>query len=78
MEYSAVFKTYFNTLVKKGSIPTSSQTMTAGYIKFLSDRYDKEIDKKKTEKSRKDWAKKKDAKISILPMERAHPSINSI
>ena len=66
MEYSAVFKTYFNTLVKKGSIPTSSQTMTAGYIKFLSVRYDKEIVKKKTEKSRKDWAKKKDDAIKYL------------
>ena len=66
MEYSAVFKTYFNTLVKKGSIPASSQTMTAGYIKFLSDKYDKEIDKKKTEKSRKDWEKKKDDAIKYL------------
>tara|TARA_Y100001937_G_scaffold128645_1_gene206454 strand:+ start:11786 stop:12979 length:1194 start_codon:yes stop_codon:yes gene_type:complete len=65
-DYAAVFKIYFNDVIRRGTIPSSSQAMTNGFIKFLSARYDKEIEKKKTEKSKKDWEKKKADAINYL------------
>ena len=65
-DYAAVFKIYFNDVIRRGVIPSSAQSMTAGFVKFLANRYDKEISKKKTEKSKKDWEKKKADAINYL------------
>ena len=62
----ALFKIYFNQVIKSGRMPTTSQQMAIGYKKFVTDRYNKEIDKKKTEKAKKDWTKRRDESIKYL------------
>ena len=66
MDYSAMFKIYFNQVIKSGRMPSTSQQMAIGYKKFVTDRYNKEIDKKKTEKAKKDWTKRRDESIKYL------------
>lgn len=65
-DYAAVFKIYFNDVIRRGVIPTNAQAMATGFVAFLATRYDKEIAKKKTEKSKKDWEKKKADAIKYL------------
>jgi len=65
-DYAAVFKIYFNDVIRRGVIPSNAQAMTVGFMTFLATRYDKEIAKKKTEKSVKDWEKKKADAIKYL------------
>ena len=66
MDYAAMFKIYFNAIIKTGRIPSSAAQMSAGFKKFVNDRYNKEIAKKKTEKAQKDWTKKRDDALKYL------------
>ena len=78
-DYAAVFKIYFNDVIRRGTIPSSSQAMTTGFIKFLSSRYDKEIDKKKTEKSKTLQVKlnnlRSGAGLHLIPLEEVYKDI---
>lgn len=65
-DYAIMFKIYFNAVIKSGKIPSSAQEMHRGYVRFVEDRYKVEIAKKKTEKSQKDWEKKKEESIKFL------------
>ena len=65
-DYAAMFKIYFNAVIKSGKIPSSAQEMQRGFVRFVDDRYRIEIAKKKTDKSQKDWEKKKEDSIKFL------------
>ena len=65
-EYTALFKMYFNQIVRGGNIPSSSSTMLKGFVAFVSQRFDMEIAKKKTEKSKVQWQNKKEEAIKYL------------
>ena len=39
-EFAALFKQYFNTLIRGGSIPSSSQTLLKGFVSFITTKYD--------------------------------------
>ena len=65
-EYTALFKMYFNQVVRGGNIPSSSTTMLKGFVSFVSGRFDMEIAKKKTEKSKVQWQNKKEEAIKYL------------
>ena len=65
-EYTALFKMYFNQIVRGGNIPSSSSTMLKGFVAFVSQRFDMEIAKKKTEKSKVQWQNKKAEAIKYL------------
>ena len=54
-EYTAMFKMYFNQVVRSGNVPSSSAVMLRGFVAFVSGRFDMEIAKKKTEKAKKQW-----------------------
>ena len=63
---ASMFKIYFNQVIRSGKIPTTSMGMAKGFETFLNDRYKKEIIKKKTEKSQKEWEKRRADSISFL------------
>ena len=65
-EYTAMFKMYFNQVVRSGNVPSSSAVMLRGFVAFVSGRFDMEIAKKKTEKAKKQWQEKKRQTISYL------------
>jgi len=65
-EFAALFKTYFNTLIRAGSIPSSSTTLLKGFVSYISTKYDAEIAKKKTEKSQKEWEGRKTTAVKYL------------
>ena len=61
----ALFKVYFNQVVRGGVVPTS-QGMAQGFGAFVASKYDSEIVKKKTSKSRNDWRARRRADIKYL------------
>ena len=61
----ALFKIYFNQVIRGGVIPDATG-IANGYIKFVNDKYDAEIAKKKTEKSQQEWTKRKTNAIKYL------------
>jgi hypothetical protein len=65
-DYAAMFKIYFNAVIKEGRIPSNVQAMASGFASFVDNRYKKEIAKKKTEKAIKDWEKKKEESLRYL------------
>ena len=65
-EFTALFKMYFNQVVRGGVIPSSSSVMLKGFVSFVIQRFDMEIAKKKTEKSQIAWDKKKESTIKYL------------
>ena len=65
-EYTAMFKMYFNQVVRSGNVPSSSAVMLRGFVAFVSGRFDMEIEKKKTEKAKKQWTQKKADTIKYL------------
>lgn len=71
MSTVALFKIYFNQVIKTGRIPTSSQQMATGFKQFVEARYDAEIAKKKTEKAQKQWEEKKSKAIAYLNSNRS-------
>lgn len=62
----ALFKIYFNQIVRGGVIPSSSSQMANGFKNFVSDKYTQEIDKKKTLKSKLDWTNRKAESLKYL------------
>ena len=64
--YNALFKMYFNQVIRSGSIPTNSSAMAKGYISFVDARFKAEIAKKKTAKSQKDWSDRSDKALAYL------------
>ena len=65
-EYTAMFKMYFNQVVRSGNVPSSSAVMLRGIVAYVTGRFDMEIEKKKPEKAKKQWQEKKRQTISYL------------
>ena len=64
--YNALFKMYFNQVIRSGKIPTNSSAMAKGYISFVDARFKAEIAKKKTEKAQKQWSDRADKALAYL------------
>ncbi len=62
----ALFKVYFNQIIRGGKIPTSSSQMANGFKEFVSSKYTAEINKKKTLKSKLDWTERKAESVKYL------------
>ena len=62
----ALFKIYFNQVVKRGKIPTSSAAMAREFASFVDERYKAEIAKKKTPKAQADWDDRRQKAIAFL------------
>lgn len=56
---TALFKIYFNQLIKSGHVPSNSAMLAAGFKRFVDQRYLQEIGKKKTEKTQKLWQERR-------------------
>ena len=69
--HNALFKIYFNQVIRGGKIPSTSQQMAKGFSMFVEDRYQKEIAKKKTAKSQKMWEERKDKSLKYLNTNRS-------
>jgi hypothetical protein len=61
----ALFKIYFNQVIRSGKVGTA-EGMARDYVKFVTDKYDQEIVKKKTPKSQKEWQDRKTKAIQYL------------
>ena len=66
MSPASMFKIYFNQVIREGKIPNTSNLMAQGFIKFLDNRYKKEIIKKKTQKTQDQWEKRRSDSVSFL------------
>ena len=63
--------TFVNTYVRGGSNFPSADKMTKGLVDYLNQWFQKEIDKKKTEKSKADWSKRRDAIVQKVIMNKS-------
>lgn len=61
-------KTYNNTKVRAGQKIANTTAHVAGLIKFIEDRYQKDIDSKKTEKSKQQWMAKRDEVLQFFKL----------
>ena len=59
-------ETYNNTFVRKGQVIPSSKAHVKGLIKYIQDKYQKEIDKRSTEKGKKTQSEKRDEILSFF------------
>jgi hypothetical protein len=59
-ELQRTIETYNNTFVRAGQIIPNSKTHVKGLIKYIQDKYQKEIDKRKTEKGKTAQKEKRD------------------
>tara|TARA_R100000808_G_C2155495_1_gene168225 strand:- start:3493 stop:4722 length:1230 start_codon:yes stop_codon:yes gene_type:complete len=59
-ELKQKIKTYNNTYVRSGEPFPNPKSHTTGLYKYIQDWYQKEIDKKKTQKAKDDWSQKRD------------------
>ncbi len=64
--YTALFKIYFNQVIKSGRIPTNAAAMHRGFLSFVDMRYKAEIAKKKTDKARQQWEDRRADAIKYL------------
>jgi len=69
-------ETYGNTLVRSRTTITDPKKHVDGLIKWIEDRYQKEIDKRKTEKGKKSQADKRDTVLSFFSKENRQSLIN--
>ena len=69
--YTALFKIYFNQVIKSGRVPSNSAAMHKEFLAFVDMRYKAEIAKKKTDKARGDWEKKRTEAIKYLNSNRS-------
>ena len=60
--------TFVNTYVRGGQNFPSSDKMTKGLVDYLNQWFQKEIDKKKTDKAKADWSKRRDAIVQKVIM----------
>jgi len=66
MAFTALFKIYFNEVIKGGHIPTNAASMAQGFCKFVDARYKAEIAKKKTPKAQGEWETRRREAIAYL------------
>ncbi len=66
----ALFKVYFNSVVRSGIVPTP-EAMGKGFQGFVTNKYNAEIEKKKTLKSKADWGLKKRDALKYLNTNRS-------
>lgn len=59
-EFARMIETYNNRFVRKGQKVTNTTKHVAGLIRFINDKYGKEIDKRKTSKGKQDQIAKRD------------------
>ena len=59
-EFARMIETYNNSKVRKGQKVTNTTKHVAGLIRFINDKYGKEIDKRKTSKGKQDQIAKRD------------------
>ncbi len=64
--HNKLFKIYFNQVIKSGRIPTTASNMAKGYSVFVEARFQQEIAKKKTEKTRQMWEERKNKSLKYL------------
>jgi hypothetical protein len=65
-ELARLVEQYNNTFVRKGQIVTDTKAHTKGLIKWIEDKYQKEIDKRKTEKGKQTQIGKRDAILAFF------------
>lgn len=65
-ELKQKIKTYNNTYVRAGEPFPDVDTHVKGLYQYIMDWYQKEIDKKKTEKSKQEWIAKRDRVASLV------------
>ena len=70
----ALFKVYFNQVVREGKVPPA-QIMSKQFCCFIDEKFNKEIAKKKTAKSRVEWMKRRNEAIRYINTNRS--SMNS-
>ena len=63
---AALFKIYFNQVIKSGNMPTSSSQMLNGFKTFVEGRYAAKEAGVTTPKAKDNWAKKKEEAIKYL------------
>ena len=70
----ALFKVYFNQVVREGKVP-SAQIMSKQFCCFIDSKFNAEIGKKKTAKSRVEWMKRRNEAVRYINTNRS--SMNS-
>ena len=70
----ALFKVYFNQVVREGRVPPAN-IMAKNFCCFIDAKFNSEIGKKKTAKSRVDWMKRRNEAVKYLNTNRS--SMNS-
>jgi len=65
-ELAKTIETYNNTFVRKGQVVANTSKHVDGLIRFISDRYKKEIDKRSTEKGKAAQVAKKNAILKFF------------
>ena len=70
----ALFKVYFNQVVREGKVPPA-QIMSKQFCCFIDEKFNKEIAKKKTAKSRVEWMKRRNEAVRYINTNRS--SMNS-
>ena len=63
--------TFVNTYVRAGSDYPSASDMSKGLVDYMNQWFKKEIDKKKTQRSKDDWAKRRDAIVQKVVMNKS-------
>lgn len=71
-DLAGLIETYGNTKVRKGQVPGDSKAHAQGLIKWIQDKYQKEIDSRKTEKGKSTQKGKRDEILKFFsPQNRA-------
>ena len=63
--------TFINTYVRAGSDYPSASDMSKGLVDYMNQWFQKEIEKKKTQKSKDEWAKRRDAIVQKVIMNKS-------
>lgn len=65
-EFARMIETHNNTFVRRQEKITNTRAHVASLIKFINDKYAKEIDKKKTAVSKRNWEAKRDEVLKFF------------
>ena len=65
-ELARLIEQYNNTFVRQGKVIGNTKAHTKGLIKWIQDKYQKEIDKRKTDKGKQTQVDKRDAILSFF------------
>ena len=63
--------TFINTYVRAGSDYPSASDMSKGLVDYMNQWFQKEIEKKKTQKSKDEWSKRRDAIVQKVVMNKS-------